>query len=96
MLSSTGLANKPSDIRPETPAESAMGQLAGTITALQNRLETLESRIGPVLNPPSPASPAKDDACGSPIPLVGEIMQQTARLQRALDHCNALIERVGV
>lgn len=96
MLTSASHANNPSAAKPKTPAESAMGQLVETITGLQERMEALEDRIGPVLNPPTPVNPTKDDACGSPIPLVGEIMNQTARLQRVLEHCNDLIARLGV
>jgi len=96
MLGSANQQTTRDVVRQETPAESALGQLAGTVNTLQDRLEALESRIGPVLNPPVPVNAAKVDACGSPIPIVDQIMQQTTRLQRLVDQCNDMIDRVGV
>ena len=79
-----------------SPLYRVYGELEQGLTELGQRIETLESRLAPVLAAPFPmaGSVGESDAPGSPF--VENIRSDTRRVRSLIDTVSQLIDRVEV
>jgi hypothetical protein len=80
----------------DTEVTGKIRRLQETVNILEERVNTLDSRLESVMRPSAPETVGKDSEGPSDVPLAEDIQAQERRIQRKIEQLNGILDRLEV